>query len=59
MGDKLLKVTDLVELLGLSKKTIYGMVENRKIPHVKLKRQVRFVRDEILGWLEAQKVAVV
>jgi len=35
-------------------KTIYGYVHRGLIPYVKIQSNVRFLKQEILSWIEAQ-----
>ena len=49
--DRLLDVSEVAELLGLSRKHVYGLVESGRIPHLKLGRLVRFHPDSIEAWI--------
>ncbi len=40
-----------LELTGLAKPTIYGLVSERKIPHSKRGKKLYFSRKELLIWL--------
>lgn len=40
-----------IELTGLAKPTIYGLVSERKIPHSKRGKKLYFSRKELLVWL--------
>ena len=40
-----------IELTGLAKPTIYGLVSERKIPHSKRGKKLYFSRQELLIWL--------
>ncbi len=40
-----------IELTGLAKPTIYGLVSERKIPHSKRGKKLYFSRRELLIWL--------
>ena len=40
-----------IELTGLAKPTIYGLVSERKIPHSKRGKKLYFSRKELLIWL--------
>ncbi|MBI2094935.1 MAG: helix-turn-helix domain-containing protein [Candidatus Omnitrophica bacterium] len=55
-NNRLLSCKDLAKFLGVSSWTIYGWVSQKRIPHVKIGRLVRFDEAEILGWLEKQRV---
>jgi len=47
---EIMKLTDVAEMLGLSKQTLYGKTSRREIPFYKLGRSVYFKRDEIIAW---------
>ena len=51
----LLTVSELAETLRTSEKTIRRMVAARRIPCVRIGRQIRFVPGDVLRMLEAQK----
>ena len=40
-----------IEVTGLAKPTIYGLVSERKIPHSKRGKKLYFSRRELLEWL--------
>ncbi len=44
-----------VELTGLAKPTIYGLVSERKIPHSKQGKRLYFSRQELLDWIKDGK----
>lgn len=51
-GNNSLMTMDMVaEYLQLSKKTIYKMVSQKRIPMVKVGNRNRFIKVEIDGWL--------
>jgi predicted DNA-binding transcriptional regulator AlpA len=41
-------------MLKIDVKTIYGYVHRGLIPYVKIQSNVRFLKQEILSWIEAQ-----
>jgi PTS system nitrogen regulatory IIA component len=47
-----LSVRDVAELLNVSEKTIYRMIQNETIPCFRVGGQWRFDRNEIASWLE-------
>ncbi len=51
MPDKFLTVDQVAEYLSLSKATVYQWASERKIPHYKMGRAVRFRQAEIESWL--------
>lgn len=42
-----------IEITGLAKPTIYGLVHQRKIPHSKQNKRLYFSRRELLEWISA------
>ncbi len=44
-----------IELTGLAKQTIYGLVSERKIPHSKQGKRLYFSRQELTDWLKQGK----
>lgn len=53
----LLKYDDAALLLSLPVGTVYAMVSQKRIPHVRLgPRLVRFVEAELLAWIESRCV---
>lgn len=45
-------------MTGLGRSTLYGLVHERRIPHVRLSgRLVRFRASELQRWLDAHAVA--
>ncbi len=47
----LLAIDEVAEFLGISKDTIYKMVNQRRIPFVKVGRLLRFERDALDAWI--------
>ena len=50
-----LKIQDIANHLGIKVSTLYSMVEQRRIPHYRIGRQIRFKRSEVDEWMEGQK----
>jgi excisionase family DNA binding protein len=44
-----------IEVTGLAKPTIYGLVSERKIPHSKRGKMLYFSRKELTDWLKQGK----
>ena len=55
-GSHLLTIPDVAALLRLTRKGIYGLVETRRIPHVRVDNRVRFIGADVLRWLEQNRV---
>lgn len=47
----LLKVGEVAELLNVSTRTVYALVERDEIPHARVGGQIRFVPDVLDKWL--------
>lgn len=47
---RFLSVDDAAELLSVSKRTIYGWVQQGRIPYRKAGRRVLFLESELLEW---------
>lgn len=53
----MLTYVETARLLGLPLGTVYSLVSQRRIPHVRLgPRLVRFDRDELERWLAARRI---
>ena len=53
-----LGVRDVSELLGVSDKTVYRWIADRKLPGYRMSGQYRFSRAEVLAWATANKFNV-
>ena len=54
----LLRADEVAQILRVSRKAVYCMVDRGEIPGVtKIGRRIRFHRDDLLAWLEAQRLA--
>lgn len=52
-----LKVTELALLLAVSIKTIYKMVEARRIPHMQVFGSIRFDPATTAAWIQSKSVS--
>ena len=52
--ERLLDVNKCAEILSLSPSTIYALVHQQRIPHVKLGRSLRFRPVDIEKWVKNQ-----
>lgn len=50
-SDELLTVQQTAELLNLAPQTVYGLVSNRAIPHMKKGNRLYFLKTDIDEWL--------
>jgi len=49
---QLLDTKEAAEFLGISKNTLYEWIIQRKIPHIKVGRLVKFRREDLEAWLK-------
>jgi excisionase family DNA binding protein len=58
MDDQLLTYAQAAQLLNLKIGTLYALVAQNRIPHVRLgRRLVRFSRGNLTGWLQQHAIA--
>lgn len=53
-----LSVKDVANLLGISDKTVYRWIADKKIPFYRINDQYRFSRVELIEWVTANRVSV-
>jgi excisionase family DNA binding protein len=51
LSEPLLTIKEAAELLRLSPRTLYVLVETRRIPFVRIGRAVRFDRETLIDFL--------
>lgn len=52
----LLTIDEVAQLFRVSKATVYRMIESRLIPFYKISRAIRFSEEEVIAYLEEQRV---
>lgn len=55
---QLLNIQEVSWRLGVSVKTVYSWVNQRKLPHIKVGRLVKFDVADIDAWIAERKVEV-
>jgi excisionase family DNA binding protein len=50
----LIKVEAAAALLSISRTSMYRLIDQRKVPHIKLNGSVRIPRRELEAWVQAQ-----
>ena len=50
--DKIYTVPEVAEYLKMSKSKVYYLVQQKKIPHVKIGRNVRIRESDLTVWIE-------
>lgn len=58
IGPRLLNIQQVAVYLGLSVHTVYKFVSQRKIPHIKIGKLLKFDRYEIDRWIVTHAVKV-
>ncbi len=58
IAPRLMGIDQVASYIGLSHHTVYKFVSQRKIPHVKLGKLVKFDRLEIDKWIASHSVKV-
>ena len=54
--NKLLSINDLIEYFNISKATAYRLIDSRKITFYKIGGCIRFDQQDILNYLEKNKI---
>jgi excisionase family DNA binding protein len=54
--DKIMTIPEVANYLKLSKSKVYYLVGRRKIPHMRIGRNVRIRESDLLKWMTAQVV---
>ena len=52
----LLTVAEVADLLRLTPKGVYSLIENRRIPFIKVSNRVRFFESDVISWLRKNRV---
>ncbi len=54
--ERLMSVSEVAELIGFTRKGVYGLVETRRIPFVRIGTRIRFIQSDVLAWLQQNRV---
>jgi excisionase family DNA binding protein len=54
--DKIMTIPEVASYLKISKSKIYYLVGRRKIPHLRIGRNVRVRESDLMKWMTAQVV---
>lgn len=52
----LLTVTELAKLLRLTKRGVYSLIQQKRIPFIKISNRVRFDHQDVLQYLSENRV---
>jgi excisionase family DNA binding protein len=47
---------ELKEILGISIPTVYRLIESRKLPVFKVGNSLRFLREDVIAYLESHRI---
>ena len=56
MNHRLWGVEEMAIFLGIARTTLYAMVSQKRVPHIKVGRLVKFDPKSIEGWLKQHSV---
>lgn len=54
----LISVREAAQLLSISRSKVYGLIESKKVPHVRIGGRVLFREDLLESWIRDQVVEV-
>ena len=56
INKKFLSPKELKDILGISLPTIYRLIDRRKIPAFKIGNSLRFLREDVIAYLESNRI---
>jgi excisionase family DNA binding protein len=56
VNKKFISPKELKETLGISLPTVYRLIESRKLPFFKIGKSLRFLREDIIDYLETHRI---
>ena len=54
---QVLTVPELAEFLRISEKSVYALISGKHIPHVRVLRRVRFLKTDVLRYVQENRVS--
>ena len=55
LDDPIMTIPEVAKYLKISKAKIYYMVQRNDLPHIRIDRNVRVLRSDLISWLQAKK----
>ncbi|MBU9711111.1 helix-turn-helix domain-containing protein [Evansella tamaricis] len=55
MQRKTMTVQEIADYLGVSRDTIYKMVQKKEIPHIRIRTRILFYQETIDSWMIKQQ----
>jgi excisionase family DNA binding protein len=56
IGKKFLSPKELKDILGISLPTVYRLIDSRKLPVFKVGNSLRFLKEDVLTYLETNRI---
>jgi excisionase family DNA binding protein len=56
VNKKFISPKELKDVLGISLPTVYRLIESRKLPFFKIGKSLRFLREDIIDYLETHRI---
>jgi excisionase family DNA binding protein len=53
--DRIMTVPEVADYLQISKSKLYYLVQKKKIPHIRIQRNVRIFESDLVEWLKKNK----
>lgn len=58
MKEDIITLQEVAEYLKVDEKTVYHMVQSKKVPAFKVGNQWRFSKNDIMRWIENRNIVV-
>lgn len=53
----MLTVSEIMQILGVSKRVAYEIMDSKDFPLIRIRRSKRVNRDDFFNWLEQKKIS--
>jgi excisionase family DNA binding protein len=53
---EVMSAAEVGALIQFTRKGVYGLVEQRRIPFIRIGNRIRFLREDVLAWLRESRV---
>jgi excisionase family DNA binding protein len=58
MAERLLKAQDVAQRIGMRTEYVYRLCREKRIPHIRLGRSVRFRAESLERWMREEEQAI-
>lgn len=55
LADPLLRPEEVARMLGVRRSSVYEYVRTGRLPHVRVGRHLRFLREDLEDWIRRQR----